>query len=260
MSHELRTPLNAIQGHVQLLELGLHGPVTAPQREAFGRIDRAQRHLLGLINSILSYARLEGGRVEYDVREVRLADVVRDVLPMVEPQLLAKGLTLDVGLSDDAGGEPVRVWADQERLAQVLLNLLSNAVKFTAAGGRVAVTVGDRDDGSGPADVVFLRIADTGVGIPADKLEAVFEPFVQLRSSYVPGPSGTGLGLAISRDLARGMGGDLRARSVEGEGSTFTVTLRRVTTPAGEAADRRSGEERRADAERRVGDEPDASA
>jgi signal transduction histidine kinase len=251
MSHELRTPLNAIQGHVQLLELELHGPVTAQQRDAFGRIDRAQRHLLGLINDILSYARLEGGRVEYDVRAVPVADVVRDVTPMVEPQLVAKGLTFEVRLPDGGGDAPVLVWADREKLAQILLNLLSNATKFTPAGGRVTVDLVDREDGSAPADQAFVRVRDTGVGIPRDKLEAIFEPFVQLRSAYSAGPSGTGLGLAISRDLARGMGGDLRARSAAGEGSTFTVALRRVVATTGAPTDRRTGEERRVDDERR---------
>jgi PAS domain S-box-containing protein len=275
MSHELRTPLNAIQGYVQLLAMELHGPVTPAQQEAFGRIDRAQRHLLGLIHDILSYARIESGRVEYDVRAVDAAAVARDVVPLVEPQLAAKGLVLDVRLPDGTlpdggladgtipderppeGADAARslVWADREKLAQVLLNLLSNAIKFTPAGGRVTVELTDRADATAAADRLFLRVADTGVGIPRDKLEAVFEPFVQVRGAgqgtYAPGQGGTGLGLAISRDLARGMGGDLRARSAEGRGSAFTVALRRVVTAAGEATDRRAGDERRIEEERR---------
>jgi PAS domain S-box-containing protein len=280
MSHELRTPLNAIQGYVQLLAMELHGPVTPAQQEAFGRIDRAQRHLLGLIHDILSYARIESGRVEYDVRAVDAAAVARDVVPLVEPQLAAKGLVLDVRLPvgprpdgttpdgttpdgtppdgrppDAADAARALVWADREKLAQVLLNLLSNAIKFTPAGGRVTVELTDRADATAAADRLFLRVADTGVGIPRDKLEAVFEPFVQVRGAgqgtYAPGQGGTGLGLAISRDLARGMGGDLRARSAEGRGSAFTVALRRVVTAAGEATDRRAGDERRVDEERR---------
>ncbi len=271
MSHELRTPLNAIGGYAQLLEMGLHGPVTDAQRGALGRVQKAQTHLLGLINDVLNFAKLEAGRVEFDVRATSLADVVREVMPLVEPQLRAKGLRCEVALpgtsgADDSarGSGPVLVWADAEKLGQVLLNLLSNAVKFTPAGGRVAVEVADRADGTGPDDLAFLRVSDTGVGIPRDKLEAVFAPFVQVRGAYTPGPSGTGLGLAISRDLARGMGGDLRARSAEGRGSTFTVALRRVVTGGGEPTDRRTGDDRRDEEERRAGDDrremPDAAA
>jgi signal transduction histidine kinase len=139
MSHELRTPLNAIGGYVQLLDMEIHGPVSGPQREALGRVARAQRHLLGLITDVLSYARLESGRVEYDVRPVAVRDVLADVLPLVEPQLRAKGLALAVDLPAGAAGV---VRADPDRLGQVLLNLLSNAVKFTDAGGRVDVALG----------------------------------------------------------------------------------------------------------------------
>jgi signal transduction histidine kinase len=215
---------------VQLLELGLHGPVTDAQRDALQRVTRAQRHLLGLINDVLSFARLESGRVEYDIQPVAVRDVVGDVLPLVEPQVSARGLALEVRLPDDDARGPVRVLADREKLAQVLLNLLSNAVKFTAAGGRVAIDLALRD---GAADVAELRVSDTGIGIPADRLEAVFEPFFQVAKGYAREAGGTGLGLAISRDLARAMGGDLTVRSVEGKGSTFTVTLRRA--PAGGA-------------------------
>jgi signal transduction histidine kinase len=231
MSHELRTPLNAIQGHVQLLDLAVHGPITDEQRDALARVDRAQRHLLGLVNDVLNYARLGSGRVEYDVRPELLNEVVADVLPMVEPQLAWAGLTLEVRLTppgdDDAAG-PVTVMADREKLGQIFLNLLSNAVKFTPRGGTVTVELADREDGSAPADVAFLRVSDTGIGIPPDKLDVIFEPFVQVRSEYSRLTGGTGLGLAISRDLARGMGGDLRARSVEGRGSSFTVALRKA--------------------------------
>ena len=225
MSHELRTPLNAIQGHVQLLTLELHGPITPAQQQTLDRVDRAQQHLLRLIDEILGYARLESGRVEYDLQPVRVADVLRDIRPIVEPLVLAKGLTFVEQPAHD-GTDGVRVLADREKLAQVLLNLLSNAVKFTATGGTVAVGIAPPalDDGAaGATATVYVR--DTGVGIPPDKLEAIFEPFVQVRNAYSPGQGGTGLGLAISRDLARGMGGELHAASEPGVGSTFTLTL-----------------------------------
>jgi signal transduction histidine kinase len=233
MSHELRTPLNAIQGYAQLIDLGIHGPVTVEQRESLARIDRAQRHLLGLVNDVLNFTRMGAGRVEYDVQVVDVADVVADVLPLVEPQLAQKRIDVEVRLSTEGAADVVaepaaRVWADYEKLGQIFLNLLSNATKFTPPGGHIVVSFTTREDGSAPPDVAYFRVADTGIGIPRDRLDAIFEPFVQVRTDYARGTGGTGLGLAISRDLARGMGGDLRVRSEEGKGSTFTVALRRA--------------------------------
>jgi signal transduction histidine kinase len=220
MSHELRTPLNAIAGHVQLLEMGVYGTATDAQREALERIQRSQRHLLRLVNDLLNLARIESGHVEYAVEDVAVQDVVGELLPMVQPQLEARKLTFDVRLA----AEPLLVRADREKLGQVLLNLLSNAVKFTPSGGRVTLDAITREDA---ADVIFVRISDTGIGIPRSKLEAIFEPFVQVHVGPTRPAEGAGLGLAISRDLARGMGGDLRVRSAEGVGSTFTLTVRR---------------------------------
>jgi len=231
MSHELRTPLNAIAGYTQLLEMGLHGPVTPAQCEALGRIDRAQRHLLRLVNEVLNFERLQAGRLEYHVRSVRLAEVVAEVEPLIGPQLQAKGLSYVVDVPDDRV-----VRADRDKLVQVLLNLLSNALKFTPAGGRVTVECTARGDGSGDPATVFLRVTDTGAGIPRDKFDAVFEPFVQVDATPAGRVAGAGLGLAISRDLARGMGGDLRVRSTVGVGTTFTVALPRADAEAGPAA------------------------
>jgi signal transduction histidine kinase len=218
MSHELRTPLNAIQGYVELLDMGLHGPVTDDQRAALARVQRAQARLLALINDVLNYAKLEGGHVEYDLRPVDVRDVVADVMPLVEPQLRAKGVALAVRLPD----EPCVARADRQKLGQVLVNLLSNAAKFTDAGGRVEVR------GAADGDAVRVRVADTGRGIPRQQHDAIFQPFVQLRAGYAQATEGTGLGLAISRDLMRGMGGDLTVESEVGVGSTFTLTLRRA--------------------------------
>jgi signal transduction histidine kinase len=215
MSHELRTPLNAIAGHVQLLDMELHGPVTAPQRAALARVQRNQRHLLGLINDVLNYAKLEAARVEYRAEVVAAAAALADLAPMIEPQLAAKGLAFAV-----YADETVHVRADREKLAQVLLNLLSNAVKFTPEGGAIEVRA-ERDE----PGAVKIAVRDTGVGIPADKLESVFEPFVQVAQGLTRPHEGTGLGLAISRELARGMGGDLRVTSALHAGSTFTLLL-----------------------------------
>ena len=217
MSHELRTPLNAISGYVQILELGIHGPVNEAQLDALARIGRNQRHLLGLIDDVLDLARIEAGRVDYADEEVELASTVAAVRPMVEPQLAAKEIGFQVEVPPG-----LLARADAEKVQQVLLNLLGNAVKFTPAGGSVRVE-GSRGDGD--AGGVLLRVVDTGVGIAPEKQAAVFEPFVQADVSRTRAAQGSGLGLAISRDLARGMGGDLTLRSVPGEGSTFTLRL-----------------------------------
>ena len=222
MSHELRTPLNAIGGYVQLLDMGVHGPITDAQREALGRIDRSERHLLRLINQVLNLSRIEAGRVDYVMETVSLSQVVANTVPMVEPQLMAKGLQLELAAAAD-----VQASADRDKVQQILLNLLTNATKFTPKGGRIRVDAGTVSPSS-----VFLRVTDTGQGIPPDMVEKVFEPFVQVDSSRSRAVEGTGLGLAISRDLARGMGGDLRAESVLGEGSMFQLELPRASPAA----------------------------
>jgi signal transduction histidine kinase len=197
-----------------LMEMGIHGPVTDAQREALGRVERSQKHLLRLINDVLNLARIESGRVEYVLEDVDLAQLMADVTPMVEPQMTAKELALDIAVS---AGTVAR--ADREKVQQIVINLLSNALKFTPPGGRVRV-----DAGRG-ANVVRLAVSDTGIGIPDEKQASVFDPFVQVDMSRTRGSVGSGLGLAISRDLARGMGGDLDVESTPGKGSTFTLWL-----------------------------------
>lgn len=216
MSHELRTPLNAIGGYVQILEMGVHGPVTPAQQDALARIDRSQRHLLRLINDILNLARIESGRVEYDISVHDAAEILDSVIPMVEPQIVARRLTF---WNEVPRG--LRVKADREKAQQVVLNLLTNAVKFTEPEGRVTLDAGHDADGSR----VFLRVTDTGRGIKPNMLDRIFEPFIQVDASHTRAGEGTGLGLGISRDLARGMGGDLTAKSTFGQGSAFTFTL-----------------------------------
>ncbi|HYR08484.1 MAG TPA: PAS domain-containing protein, partial [Longimicrobium sp.] len=215
MSHELRTPLNAIGGYAELVEMGIRGPVTPQQREDLRRIQTSQRHLLGLINEVLNYAKIETGSVHYDVADVPVREALAAAESLVAPQARAKGLALEV-----ADGAPsLTARADGEKLRQILVNLLSNAVKFTDAGGRIEVSCLRQDA------VVRVHVRDTGIGIPAEKLDAIFDPFVQVRADLTRPHEGTGLGLAISRDLARGMAGDLTATSTPGEGSTFTLTL-----------------------------------
>ena len=218
MSHELRTPLNAIAGYTELLEVGVYGPIGESQRGPLGRVRRSQQHLLSLINDVLNFAKLEAGRVEYATEEFPLADVVAEVSSMMEPQLRAKELRCTVRVDRD-----VVVRADREKVQQILLNLLSNAAKFTGAGGEIVVESVHR--AGAPAGMVLLRVTDTGIGIARDKQDEIFDPFVQVHRDLTRTIEGTGLGLAISRDLARGMGGELRVRSHEGSGSSFTLSL-----------------------------------
>jgi signal transduction histidine kinase len=234
MSHELRTPLNAIGGYADLLAMGVRGPVTEAQRQDLERLRRANQHLTGLVTDVLSFARLEAGQVEYHLADTELGPLVADVEALVGPQLAAKGLAFEHdGCAPDTPDRPHAARADVEKVRQILLNLLTNAIKFTEPGGRVALACAT-DPG---AAAVRLRVTDTGRGIPADQLERIFQPFVQVDRHRTPGSQqGVGLGLAISRDLARGMSGDLTAESTVGVGSTFTLTLPAASSPPRETA------------------------
>jgi signal transduction histidine kinase/CheY-like chemotaxis protein len=222
MSHELRTPLNAIAGYAQLMLMELHGPITQAQREALERVERSQRHLLRLINEVLNLARVESGRVDYDIQDFPVQQVVAELGPMVQPQFDAKTIRYEVRLPE----EPVMVRADRDKVMQILINVLANAAKFTPAGGLVTIEALHRAGVSAS----FIRITDTGIGIPRDKQPHIFEPFVQVHTGPTRVADGAGLGLAISYDLAKAMGGDLRVRSEEGKGARFTLSL-----PRGEA-------------------------
>jgi signal transduction histidine kinase/PAS domain-containing protein len=214
MSHELRTPLNAIAGYVDLILAGVHGPVSKPQRDALDRVNRSQRVLLGLINNVLNFVKVDAGHVEMRVADTPAVDIMRDVEPLVAPQLEAKGLTYEFNCANGAV-----IHADPEKTQQILLNLLSNAIKFTQSGGSVVVECAQE------LDMVSFAVRDTGCGIPPDKLNAIFEPFVQLDRSLRSPQEGTGLGLAISRDLALQMNGSLTVESEVGKGCTFFLSL-----------------------------------
>jgi len=226
MSHELRTPLNAIAGYVQLLMLGVRGPLTDEQAIDLGRIQRSQQHLLSLINDILNFSRLEAGAVTYEIGSVPLGTVLEAATSMISLQAAAKQITLTL----EPCPPTMRALADDSKLEQVLLNLLSNAVKFTQRGGHVSIRCEAADDH------VLTRVQDDGPGIPADRLADIFEPFVQLDRALGNPREGVGLGLAISRDLARGMQGDLTVESIPGKGSTFTVSLKRAAATGAEPA------------------------
>ena len=217
MSHELRTPLNAIGGYAELLEMGLRGPVTPAQLKDLGRIREGQERLVSLIDDVLSYVRIETGRVEYDLTDVKVHAALLSLETMIAPQVRASQLVYTYVRCDPA----VTVRADRGKLDQILLNLLTNALKFTPAGGTIALSCEDS------GEHVTLRVSDTGVGIAADRLETIFSPFAQVNRHLTRENDGIGLGLAISRDLAVGMGGQLTAESTPGAGSTFVLTLPR---------------------------------
>ena len=212
LSHEVRTPLNAIAGYVELIEMGLRGPITEAQRADLARVRRSQQHLLGLIDNVLNFVRLDTGHLRYTIDDVPLSPTFQRVEELVLPQLQAKGLRY----ARDPEPSTLSVRADSEKLRQILVNLLTNAIKFTESGGEIVLSHGIE------GAMVRIAVRDTGSGIPADKLDAVFEPFIQVGSS--PG-EGVGLGLAISRELARHMGGDIVVESESGVGSTFALTL-----------------------------------
>ncbi|HEX2718967.1 MAG TPA: PAS domain-containing sensor histidine kinase [Gemmatimonadaceae bacterium] len=215
MSHELRTPLNAIGGYADLLLAGVAGPMSAQQHEYIERLQRSQKHLLGIVSDLLNYSRIEAGQLTYDIEEVRAADAMTSVATMVRPQANMKGIRFEVVECPPT----FTMRADRQKAEQILLNLLSNAVKFTESGGSVTLHCERRER------EVAIIVSDTGVGIPEGKLDAIFEPFVQVGRGLTTQHEGTGLGLAISRDLARAMHGNISVTSTLGRGARFVLTL-----------------------------------
>jgi signal transduction histidine kinase len=219
MTHELMTPLNAIGGYVTLLEMGLRGPVSAEQIVDLGRIRHNQVHLLALISDVLTFVRTEHGGLEYNCTAVSAQAALQEVTNMLHGTAEERGLVL----ATPRDPADTMMWADAERVRQILLNLVMNAVKYaTAAEGKITLSV------SSTFDTVALHVDDDGPGIPEDRLQDIFEPFVQLATSHADRRGGVGLGLAISRDLARGMSGTLTVVSTVGVGSRFTLELPRA--------------------------------
>ncbi|HEV8308180.1 MAG TPA: response regulator [Methylomirabilota bacterium] len=214
MSHELRTPLNAIIGFTRLVMRRSRDVLPVKQSENLEKILISAEHLLGLINDILDLSKIEAGRMEVRPTSFELGALVDECLRTVEP--MVRGERLQLAKAFDADLPPL--FTDADKLKQILINLLSNAIKFTEAG---TVTVSaHRRDGT-----LMLAVADTGIGIPADALELIFEEFRQVDSSTTRKYGGTGLGLSISRHFARLLGGDITVESAVGTGSSFTVSI-----------------------------------
>ncbi|MBA3466070.1 MAG: GAF domain-containing sensor histidine kinase [Gemmatimonadaceae bacterium] len=215
MSHELRTPLNAIGGYIELLDMGLRGPVTKEQRADFARVRTNQQHLTLLITEILNFSRVGSGNMIFAEEDIDASAVMAYAIGLVEPLFAQKGLVFE----GSKGGHGVIARADEGKVTQILVNLLSNAIKYTPRGGRVSAAC------STLRDRVMLSVTNSGEGIPPGKLESIFEPFVQLKEGLADREGGVGLGLAISRDLARAMKGDLTVESGLGDGARFTLSL-----------------------------------
>jgi signal transduction histidine kinase len=217
MSHELRTPLTAIQGYLELLDMGIYGGLSEEQKSILKRIESNERHLLAIINDLLDFARVDARRVELRITPLPIRDIRLAVDPVCRPQIDEKALAYGW----QPGADQLVVRADREKVRQIVVNLVTNACKFTPRGGSIDVSCVRLDR------AIELRVTDTGPGIPPQKLDAIFEPFVQLDNGLTRVSAGTGLGLSISRELARAMGGDLAVNSTFGQGSTFTLTLPR---------------------------------
>jgi signal transduction histidine kinase len=215
MSHELRTPLNAIIGFSEVLAERMFGDVNEKQAEYVKDIHESGRHLLSLINDILDLSKIEAGRMELEISDFDLPEVLQRALSLVKERAQRHGIELALKVDPRLG----ELHGDERKVKQIMLNLLSNAVKFTPEGGRVDVSA--KLAGS----KVEVAVKDTGVGISAEDQSQVFEEFKQVGSDAGRKAEGTGLGLALTRRFVELHGGEIRLASVPGKGSTFTVTL-----------------------------------
>ncbi len=218
MSHELRTPLNAIIGYTELIAEEARDEGMSFIVEDTNRVEVAARHLLALINDVLDLSKIEAGKLEFNLEDVDVAQTVEDVCVALAPVVAQNRNRLQVET------EPATARVDAHRLRQILTNLVGNASKFTE-DGTITVRVRNVDER------VRIEVEDTGIGMAPEVLERLFQPFAQASAETASTFGGTGLGLVISRELAVAMGGDIRVRSVEGEGSVFTVELPSACPP-----------------------------
>jgi signal transduction histidine kinase len=218
MSHELRTPLNSIIGFSDVMLMELDGPLTPHMSTDLKLIQKNGQHLLHLINDVLDMAKIESGRMNLNPEKFRLHDVLEEVNSITSTLASERNLSLFIEVDSD---REVEIYADNTRLRQVMINLVNNAIKFTEKG-KIAIRASKQDSAT-----VLITVKDTGIGIPPEKLEDVFQEFTQVDTSTTRKAGGTGLGLPISRRLIQMHGGRLWAEStgVPGEGSTFIIEL-----------------------------------
>jgi signal transduction histidine kinase/DNA-binding response OmpR family regulator/putative methionine-R-sulfoxide reductase with GAF domain len=214
MSHELRTPLNSIIGFARVILKGIDGPLTELQQTDLGAIYNSGQHLLGLINDILDVAKIEAGKMDLNFEEVDLKQIIKGVMSTAVGLVKDKPVQLEHRVPDDLPP----IWADSTRVRQIVLNLVSNAAKFTEQG-KISVSASYNDDW------VTVKVADTGIGIPEDKLDTIFEEFTQVDASTTRRAGGTGLGLPITRHFVQLHGGEINVESKAGVGSVFAFTL-----------------------------------
>jgi signal transduction histidine kinase len=216
VSHELRTPLTAIKGAVDLLLREVPGPLNENQTHHLSRVRSNTQHLAGLINDLLDLSKIEEGKIEFDAGRVSLGGLLHEVMETVKPMAAEKPVLLEVDVPDPS----VLVWADRDKVTQVLMNLIGNAIKFTPPQGRVTVSA-SKDS----TEWAQVSVNDSGPGISAEECQKIFQKFYQVSEGGGPKPKGTGLGLAISRSLVELHGGRIWVESEEGRGSTFSFTL-----------------------------------
>ncbi len=232
MSHEIRTPINAMLGYAELIEMGIAGPVSSQQRDFLARVRLTGKHLVGLVTHVLDLAKVEAGQLPIARHAGMTGPAVAGALSLSIPAAQGAGVRLVETNADASDGtEGVSYVGDEQRVREILINLLANAIKFTPSGGTVTVLtgaaghapIGAKVTGGGPW--AFIRVMDTGSGIPPDQQASVFEPFIQVESGLTRTKGGSGLGLTISRRLARLMGGDITLTSSPSAGSSFTLWL-----------------------------------
>ena len=216
VSHDLRTPLNAIVGYSELLDAGIPQPLHAGAQDYVRRIRTSARHLIYLLNELLTFARLDAGGEPLHVARFDVCEVAREVATVMEPLAVKKGLELSLELPEC----PLLATSDGDKLRQVLINLVSNAVRYTATG-RVRVAIAATDDSA------RIEVCDTGIGIAPEQLDQIFEPFWQADSTQRTRGAGTGLGLSVVQRMVDMLRGNVAVKSVPGRGSTFTVTIPR---------------------------------
>jgi signal transduction histidine kinase len=214
MSHELRTPLNAVLGFTDLLDAGVAGPLNEKQLDYVAHIRSSGRHLLELIEETLAFAKIESGREKVNLEYVGCATIMQEAADLIEPEAAERGIEFRTEM-------PVRAThlrTDARKLRQILINLLSNAVKFTEHG---RVTLRAKVE----PNWVIIEVEDTGIGIPHEHLDHIFDTFWQVERTTTRRTGGTGLGLSVARHLARMLGGDITVESTPGKGSVFQVRI-----------------------------------
>ncbi len=216
VSHELRTPLNAVMGYTHLLLEGVSGELQPAQLDKLNRIDANARHLLAVINDLLDISRIESGKMPMQIEQVRLPELIDEVMAEVEPLIAGTKLAVLRELAQ----ELPEILTDRQKVKQIVMNLLSNALKFTPEG-----SVSIRLEHVPAGDEILIAVTDTGIGVAEENQKTIFEAFEQANSSYARRQGGTGLGLSICRRLAQLLEGRITLVSALGKGSTFTLFL-----------------------------------